>query len=504
MAHIDRLISVLVDKHADALTLQAGERPALVMAGDPHAVSSTVLKPEHVAQLVAEIAPDENRSSIAAGKPAKFTYNFAGTTVSVEFAAESGAVIRSAAGAGATSAPPAGATSVGAPQASPPSQTAVAVEQPPATAASIAGAETQPAASAAMAPPKHMDELFRQMIEQGASDLHLSSACRPILRVDGDIKLAEGRPELLPETVEKLLREIAPDHNWQQFCDENDSDFAYEIEGLCRFRCNYFRDRKGPGAVFRAIPSKILSVDDLDLAQGIRDLCYLAKGLVLVTGPTGSGKSTTLTALIDLINATRKDHIITIEDPIEFVHENKNCLINQREVNVHTEGFKRALRAALREDPDIVLVGELRDLETVHIALETAETGHLVFGTLHTTSAVSTIDRLIDQFPSGQQGQIRVMLAESMKGVIAQVLCRKSEGKTFQIPSIMQTGRKHGMRTMNESLLTLVKDKLVEPEEAYSKALDRTSLVSAFKAHKIPVDFVSGEGEAKKPERAAA
>ncbi|MEM7608316.1 MAG: PilT/PilU family type 4a pilus ATPase, partial [Myxococcota bacterium] len=247
------------------------------------------------------------------------------------------------------------------------------------------------------------------------------------------------------------------------------------IEGLCRFRANVFMDRKGPGGVFRQIPFEILSVDQIGLPKKVLDLCYLTKGLVLVTGPTGSGKSTTLATLIDFINQNREDHIITIEDPIEFVHPNKKCLINQREIGTHTKGFKAALRAALREDPDIVLVGEMRDLETIAIAIETAETGHLVFGTLHTTSAPSTVDRLIDQFPPDQQEQIRVMLSESLRGVIAQVLCKKQgggrvagyeillansavanlvrEGKTFQLKSVMQTGRKQGMQTMNDHLI---------------------------------------------------
>jgi twitching motility protein PilT len=321
--------------------------------------------------------------------------------------------------------------------------------------------------------------------------------------------------------VVALLRPMTPAGNWEEFESDGDTDFAYQIDGLCRFRCNLFRDRKGPGGVFRVIPSKILTADDLGLSQDLRNLCYLTKGLVLVTGPTGSGKSTTLTALIDYINAKRRDHVITIEDPIEFVHENKSCLINQREVGLHTKGFKRALRAALREDPDIVLVGEMRDLETIAIAMETAETGHLVFGTLHTSSAISTIDRLVDQFPADQQEQIRVMLAESLKAVIAQVLCRKKgggrvaalevlmavpaianlirEGKTFQIQSMMQTGKKHGMVTMHESLLDLVKKGIVEPEEAYTKAVDKANLLSAFHTHQIPVDFLEGKPAAEAP-----
>src|SRR6266508_1848093 len=260
-----------------------------------------------------------------------------------------------------------------------------------------------------------------------------------------------------------MMCPIAPERNREEFKRRNDTDFAYEIEGLARFRCNFFRDRKGMGGVFRQIPGKIITAEEMGLSREILQLCHLPKGLVLVTGPTGSGKSTTLCALVDYINRNRSDHIITIEDPLEFVHENKRCLINQRQVGAHTDSFKDALRAALREDPDIVLVGELRDLETIAIAIETAETGHLVFGTLHTNTAPSTVDRIIDQFSADRQAQIRMMLSESLKGVIAQTLCKKigggrvaaheillcnsgvsnliREGKTFQIPSMMQTGR---------------------------------------------------------------
>jgi twitching motility protein PilT len=294
-----------------------------------------------------------------------------------------------------------------------------------------------------------------------------------------------------------------PERNRQEFAARHDTDFAYEIEGLARFRANAFCDRKGPGAVFRVIPTKIMTAEQLGLSPHILQLCHLNKGLVLVTGPTGSGKSTTLCAMIDYINRIRPDHIITIEDPIEFVHGNQKCLINQREVRTHTESFKDALRAALREDPDIILVGELRDLETVAIAIETAETGHLVFGTLHTTTAASTVDRLIDQFPSDRQAQIRIMLSESLRGVIAQTLCRKigggraaalevliatqaisnliREGKTFQIPSMMQVGRAMGMVSLNDALMELVTKKLVAPDQAHAKAVDKAGFEGLLK-----------------------
>ncbi len=344
--------------------------------------------------------------------------------------------------------------------------------------------------------PAVIDALFHAMCALGASDLHLSVGSPAVIRKDGRMQpLDPAAAPLSPEDVEELLTPIMPERNRQEFHERHDTDFAYEIPDLARFRANAFYDRRGPGGVFRIIPSKILTAEELGLSQAILQLCQLNKGLVLVTGPTGSGKSTTLCAMVDYINRTRHEHIITIEDPIEFVHPNKQCLINQREVRTHTNSFKDALRAALREDPDIVLVGELRDLETVAIAIETAETGHLVFGTLHTTTAASTVDRVIDQFPSDRQAQIRIMLSESLKGVIAQTLCRKigggraaalevliatgavsnliREGKTFQIPSMMQVGRGIGMVSLNDALMELVTKKIVAPDEAYAKAVDK-------------------------------
>jgi twitching motility protein PilT len=342
-----------------------------------------------------------------------------------------------------------------------------------------------------------MDKLFYKMAEAGASDLHMSVSMPPMIRKDGKMQILEDGQTLTPESVKELLTSIMPGKNQQEFEERRDSDFAYEIKDLARFRANIFMDRKGMGGVFRIIPSKILTAEQLGLSPAILNLCGLSKGLVVVTGPTGSGKSTTLCAMIDYINDNRDEHIITIEDPIEFTHENKKCLVNQREVHNHTDSFKDALRAALREDPDILLVGEMRDLETISIAIETAETGHLVFGTLHTTTAASTIDRIIDQFPPDRQQQIRVMLSESLKGVIAQTLLPKKgggrvaaleilivtpaisnlirEGKTFQIPSAMQTGKNHGMVMLNDALFELVKKGLVEPRDAYIKAVDKTN-----------------------------
>jgi twitching motility protein PilT len=373
---------------------------------------------------------------------------------------------------------------------------------------------SMPAVSLA-GPTAEIDRLLKKLVDSKGSDLHMSVGAPPMIRKDGEMEALQGLPQLTPESMERMIMPIVPARNKDEFARTHDSDFAYELPGICRFRANLFVDLKGIGAVFRVIPSKILSVEELGIPKEVLSLCHLPKGLVLVTGPTGSGKSTTLAALIDYINRVRSDHIITIEDPVEFVHPNKKCLINQRQVGEHTDSFKKALRAALREDPDIVLLGEMRDLETIAIALETAETGHLVFGTLHTSSAPATIDRIIDQYPPEQQAQIRVMLANSLKGVMAQMLCKKIGGgraaaweimfgvpsisnlireqKIFQIPSIMQTGRKLGMALMNDSLFKLVKDGLVAPEEALAKANDKPGLTQMFQAANIALPVAKAE-----------
>ncbi|MCX6996719.1 MAG: ATPase, T2SS/T4P/T4SS family [Kiritimatiellaeota bacterium] len=324
-----------------------------------------------------------------------------------------------------------------------------------------------------------IDGLIRQLVEAGGSDLHLSPQRCPRIRKSGDIaELAQ--PVMSAEDTRRVIFEIMPERCRQEFEERNDADFSYEIPGLARLRVNAFRDRFGPGAVLRAIPSKVITVEELQLPAVIPALCALPKGLVIVTGPTGCGKSTTLAAMIDYINRTRTGHIITIEDPIEFVHEDKRCLVNQREVATHTRSFAAALRAALREDPNIVLLGEMRDLETMEI-----------------------VERIVNAFPADRQNQIRAMLASSLKGVIAQTLCRRKRGgrvaaleilvvdwgvaalirdaKTFQIPSAMQVGRHAGMCTLNDSLLALVQADLITPEEAYANTLDREDLSAKMK-----------------------
>jgi len=339
------------------------------------------------------------------------------------------------------------------------------------------------------------DQYLKFLVEQRGSDLHCSVGRKPMMRVDGDMKNINRAPLTEPELWE-MMTEIAVKRNLDEFRACNDSDFAYAIEGLGRFRVNYFRDRYGPGCVFRLIPEQILTAAQLGLPPIIQRMCLAPRGLILVTGPTGSGKSTTLATMLDTINATRSDHIITIEDPIEFVHRPQKCKILQREVGVHTKSFRAALRSALRMDPDIVLVGEMRDLETISLALETAETGHLVFGTLHTTTASSTVDRIIDQFPSDQQQQIRVMLSETLRGVIAHTLLKRKgvkgrvaameilivdsgvsnmirEGKTYQIPGAMETGGQKGMEPLNRALFKLVKSNQVEVMDAYMAAIEK-------------------------------
>ncbi|MGH7481170.1 MAG: type IV pilus twitching motility protein PilT [Longimicrobiales bacterium] len=344
-----------------------------------------------------------------------------------------------------------------------------------------------------------IDQFLRHMVQQKGSDLHLTVGSPPLIRQHGELERVKFR-ELTEPDMEALLFEITAPAQQQEFERTNDLDFAYEIPDVARFRVNMFRQRKGIGAVMRTIPSTVLSADDLGLPEGVRRFCKLTKGLVLVTGPTGSGKSTTLAAMIDLINSTRPDHILTIEDPVEFVHQNKKGLVNQREVGTHTQSFATALRAALREDPDVILVGEMRDLETIELGISAAETGHLVFGTLHTNSAAKTVDRIINVFPADQQEQIRAMLGESLKGVVAQQLLRTADGgarvaaleimvgtpalgnlirenKTHQVPSMIQTGKKEGMQMMDQAILDFLMKKVVSPEEAYAKAHNKTDFL---------------------------
>ena len=340
-----------------------------------------------------------------------------------------------------------------------------------------------------------IDAFFKLMNDQGASDLHLVSGQPPALRIRGEMERVKYKV-LENDELKGMLYEIAPEDKVKLFEETGDADFGYEIPGLARYRANFFEQKYGVAAVFREIPSTILTAEQLGLPPVISKLASLPRGLVLVTGPTGSGKSTTLAAIVDVANRTRKDHIITVEDPIEFVHESQSCIVNHREVGLHTKTFSAALRGALREDPDIILVGELRDLETISLAIEAASTGHLVFGTLHTSSAAKTVDRIIEVFPASQQAQIRSTLSDGLRAVIAQVLFKRidvkgrvpaleilianpavrnliREGKTHQVNSMIQTGKKYGMQLLDDAIMVHYEKRRISAEEAYAKSNDK-------------------------------
>jgi len=481
MAQLDKLIEKIQGNQE--IVLESGKAPMLKTDAGSAPMFNQLVSTLQLATLLQEIAPADSKTAIALQKPARFEYTAGAKTVVVVYSQEGD--LASAKITLAVPAPKAG-------------EPAHAAAHAPAAAPAVPSG-----------PEPEINLLLRKMFKMNASDLHMTSLHKPMVRLHGDMKEFTEEPVTSQERMSSLLTPIVPQKNADQFEETHDTDFAHEIPGLARFRVNMFRDRFGIGAVFRQIPMEIVTAEKLGLSKEVLDLCFLSKGLVLVTGPTGSGKSTTLCAMVDYMNRHRKDHIITIEDPIEFVHQKKSCLINQREVHVHTKSFSQALRAALREDPDIVLVGEMRDLETISIAIETAETGHLVFGTLHTTTAASTVDRIIDQFPADRQGQIRAMLSTSLKGVVAQTLCKKMgggrvaamellfvtsaisnlirEGKIYQIPSIMQTGKKQGMVLLNDALFKLVCDKQVEPEEAYVKSVDKPAFVAMLKTKGITV-----------------
>jgi len=518
MPRIDPLLSALMSNRADTVSLSDGDIAHLTKGGARHPLTRQPLGEGQLLLLLREMCPSDVAARLEADETLDFVYANADgrflarvvrqagrltATVSPAQAGTPGPNANGTARVG-TDAPPGADTDAPprmndrvAPEVAESVPAVQATERTPVRAAEV----DVRASSAARV---EIERLLNALVSAGASDLHLRAGEPPIMRVDGELKRTENLRPLTGAMLETMLVSIMPERNQTEFRDTNDTDFAHAIDGVARFRGNAFRDHHGAGAVFRVVPATVVTAEQLGISPEVQNLCYLTKGLVLVTGPTGSGKSTTLGGLIDLINRTRNDHVITIEDPIEFVHQSKRCLITQRQVGVHTGSFKAALRAALREDPDIVLVGELRDLETIHIALETAETGHLVFGTLHTTTAVGTIDRIIDQFPADRQSQIRVMLADTLKGVISQTLCKKvgggrvaameillslpsvsnliREGKAFQIPSVMQTSRKLGMILLSDVLIDLVDRGIVEPREAYIKATDKGTFLNLLKS----------------------
>src|SRR5438132_1054117 len=511
MARLDPFIDLIFKEGAEVLLLETGAPAAIVKGDKIRPAMARSLTTAQIAGACAELVPAYQRETFTVFDSHDFEYQAPGGRVRCR-------VEPSGEGVRVTFEP---ASPKDEPAAAPISMVhagyhavelkrvqvqSVPKPEPEKKALHVEGAPDEAAAA--------MHQLLELTVEKKASDLHLTTGFAPCLRLDGDVVQLEGYGEVADERLREMLFAIAPQQNREQWLATKDTDFAYETESA-RFRVNLFADRNGIGAVLRQIPAHVMSAEDMALSRHILDLCFLHKGLVLVTGPTGSGKSTTLAAMIDYINRNRDDHIITIEDPIEFVHPHKRCLVHQREVGVHTAGFKAALRAALREDPDIVLVGELRDLETISIALETAETGHLVFGTLHTNTAPSTVDRIIDQFAADRQAQIRTMMSESLKAVIAQTLTKKigggraaaqevlivnpavanliREGKTFQIPSMMQTGRAQGMVTLNDALFDLVKRKVVAPKDALAKAIAKSELKTMLDRLQSQLEVVQSE-----------
>jgi len=482
MPFVDRIIQFLQTEQGRHILLESNQNCVIYREGGARTQLKDRLTDAQLRSLVNEILPGEHRLAFSRGEAFVFQYPHPAGAVPIEVSSFAGGLRVKIVAPGVE-------------------------EEPEVQAPAAPGQVAVPAYTGPERRLDHIDDLLRHLYDIEGSDLHLNSGVKPMVRQHGEMKTLEEFEHNGPEHLQELLWEVTPRRNREQWEQDHDSDFSYEIPGLARFRVNIFMDRHGPGANFRLIPNKIATAQDLNLTKQMLELCFLSKGLVLVTGPTGTGKSTTLAALVDHVNKHRTDHLITIEDPIEFVHNNIKCLVNQREVHTHTTGFARSLRAALREDPDIVLVGEMRDLETVAIAIETAETGHLVFATLHTSTAASTVDRIIDQFPPDQQEQIRVMLSESLKAVIAQTLCRTKdgrrvaafeillvdpasanlirEGKTFQLPSMMQIGRARGCITMNDALMAHVKAGRVEPKEAYFKSVDKNGLLGLFESEDI-------------------
>lgn len=503
MARLDPIFERLHRERGSELVFASGQPVVMRTASGDVPVLRQQLTSQQIAGVFAELVPGDIRNGFPSAGLTRFGYEAPAGRVAVLFERKEGQV-RALVRPQPSDAEPAPVPPSSQPEAAAPARAAPRGstqgrpgEPPPEPEPSAPPAATAPAPlpPAPVEPRAALDQLLVVTVERRASDLHLTSDAPPAMRIDGEMVQLEDYGPLGKARLREMIFSITPEKNRVQWEATRDTDFALEMPGV-RFRVNVFEDRRGIGAVLRQIPTTIRSAEELGLPKAVIELCHHAKGLVLVTGPTGSGKSTTLAAMVDYVNRTRAQHIITIEDPVEFVHPNRRCLVHQREVGVHTASFKQALRAALREDPDVVLVGEMRDLETISIALETAETGHLVFGTLHTNTAPSTVDRIIDQFPADRQAQVRTMLSESLRGVVTQTLCKRRgggrtaaleilvvtppvanlirEGKTFQIPSTMQTGRSFGMQMLNDALLELVKSKQIEPDEAYAKAVAKS------------------------------
>ncbi len=501
MASVDPYIRLAVQRQARQLVLKPNQKPGLIFESGS-ASFGLPIPGSQIRVAVMEILSADQKHQITSTGSVSLTYTAEGINcATVAKLTKDGAEVAFVPQKGRATIPP-GQASASASAKKPPLPDA-----PPSQVAKGYTAEMAVAPEEATAPPADIDRFLRQMVERKASDLHLCSRCHPIYRIDGDLSPDGEDAVFETDVLHKLLFDIVDEQEKADFEDKGSCDFAYEIKGVARFRFNIFKEYRGLSAAIRMIPSEILSAEDLKLPKAIRALASLPKGLVLVTGPTGSGKSTTLAAIIDLVNRSRSDHIITIEHPIEFLHPNKRCLVHQREVGPHTASFNESLRDALREDPDVVLVGELRDLETISMAIETASTGHLVFGTLHTTTATSTVNRIVEIFPSDEQSQIRYMLAESLKAVVAQNLLKRigggrvaalevlivtppvsnmiREAKTHQLLNVIQTNRQLGMQLLSDELTKLVVKKVVDPGEAYSKAVDKDELLRQFKMNGI-------------------
>lgn len=486
MPHLDAMLRALADRKAKELHLSEGNRPVFVFGNGERPVSQTVLKRAQIVSLLSELTPNGASAKIAAGEAVKFSYSLPdGTAFRCEVAPSAkGLSVRIR-----------------------PSEPSAATGEPLAPAASPRPPRFDRSRARPGAP--EVEAYLTFAAEAGASDLHLSAEAPPMLRLDGELTGIEGAEPLSPKEAERLLAPLIPERRRKGFETALRTYFAHEIPGVARFRCHVFADRRGPGAAFRVVPTAIPSVRDLGLPEAILDLCSLPKGLVLVTGGAGSGRSTTLACLVDHVNRSRPAHVVTVEDPVEFVHANARGLVNQHEIEPDDETLARALRAALREDPDVVVVGEIRDVETLALALETAETGPLVLGALHSPTAAAAVSRMIDRFPAERQVQVRLALSESLRGVISQTLLRRKgggrvaalevllgvpavsnlirEGKTFQIPSIMQATREQGMILRNDALLDLVKRGIVEPDEAARRCADRVGFAALLKGAGIPL-----------------
>ncbi len=521
-ARLDQFVDVLLREKADQLYLLPDEPVTIVVNGKPRKVTKQPLTDRHIYALLVEVAPSEAADKIDRHAEVEFDYAASRGLARIRVVPEGKrltAVISPQLRDSGAATTPRGRPSVGerltprapAPRAPRPSAIAAApfvaepLMGPPSPTLPAAAPSSLPsefAASQYAAAEQRLQGLLRALVKSSSSDLHLRVGEPPIFRTHGELRRQEGAA-LTAQDIQLMLLAVTPESNRAEWKETGDTDFAYEVAGLARFRCNAARERRGPAAVLRVIPTTITTADTLALPEAVQRLCHLSRGLILVTGPTGTGKSTTLAALIDLINRERAVHVITIEDPIEVVHESQRAVVTQRQIRLHSAGWRAAVRAALREDPDVIVLAELADAEAVALALEAAEAGHLVLSTMRTNTVVATVDRLVDQFPPERHVPVRAILAEALRGVIAQVMCRTvsgerdvareillvtpavanliREGKTFQLPALMQTARKSGMQTLNDALLELVEKKAIEPGEAELRAVEKATLMAAMR-----------------------